>query len=231
MNHSHSKNTVIAIDGYSSCGKSTLAKQLAKYLHYIFIDTGAMYRAVTLYFLQHKIDISDLYQVNQALDQINITFQNIDGYNTTFLNGKNVEYDIRSLDVSGKVSEVSAISEVRKKLVALQRKMSEAENVVMDGRDIGTVVFPQATVKFFITADPIVRAQRRYNEMLSKNQHADLHEVISNLQHRDGIDTTRVDSPLKKADDAYLIDNTELTIDEQFEEALRIIRQRLDQLP
>ena len=227
MKLSHPKNTIIAIDGYSSCGKSTLAKQLAKYLHYIFIDTGAMYRAVTLYFIQHKTNISDLLQVNQALDEINITFQNIDGYNTTFLNGKNVESDIRSLDVSGKVSEVSAISQVRKKLVALQRKMSEAENVVMDGRDIGTVVFPAATVKFFITADPIVRAQRRYNEMLSKNQHADLHEVISNLQHRDNIDTTRFDSPLKMAEDAFLLDNTDLTIDEQFEKALDIISEKL----
>lgn len=228
MSLSGQKNIVIAIDGYSSCGKSTLAKQIAKQLNYVFIDTGAMYRAVTLYFIDHNIDLTDINEINSALQHISIHFENIDGYNTTFLNGKNVESAIRTLQVSGLVSEVSAISEVRKKLVALQREMGDAINVVMDGRDIGTVVFPNATIKFFITADPIVRAQRRYNELISKNQNADLQEVISNLQHRDTIDTTRSDSPLKMADDAILLDNSDLTIEDQFERALNIIEDRIN---
>ncbi|MFZ1456060.1 MAG: (d)CMP kinase [Saprospiraceae bacterium] len=221
-------NIVIAIDGYSSCGKSTLAKQLASSLKFVFIDTGAMYRAVTLYIIRNHIDLSDIVSVSGALDLININFQNIQGSNTTFLNGENVETEIRSSRVSGLVSEVAAISLVRQKLVAIQRAMGENQNLVMDGRDIGTVVFPDASVKFFITADPIVRAQRRYNEMLSKNQQAELHEVITNLRHRDTIDTTREDSPLQKADDAHLLDNTNLTIEEQFESALDIIRNEVD---
>ena len=154
---------MIAIDGYSSCGKSTLAKQLASSLKFVFIDTGAMYRAVTLYIIRNHIDLSDIVSVSGALDLININFQNIQGSNTTFLNGENVETEIRSSRVSGLVSEVAAISLVRQKLVAIQRAMGENQNLVMDGRDIGTVVFPDASVKFFITADPIVRAQRRYN--------------------------------------------------------------------
>lgn len=215
---------IIAIDGYSSCGKSTLAKQIAKELHYVFVDSGAMYRAVTLYFLENNIDMEDDKAVLEALDHVNITFQNIDGNNTTFLNGRNVETDIRSLKVSQLVSEVSAISAVRKKMVALQRQMSGSQGLVMDGRDIGTIVFPHADIKFFITADPIVRAQRRFNELLAKNQKSDLHEVISNLEHRDKIDTEREDSPLKKADDAILLDNTHFNIEQQFEVAMQYIR-------
>jgi cytidylate kinase len=183
---------------------------------------------VTLYIIRNHIDLSDIVSVSGALDLININFQNIQGSNTTFLNGENVETEIRSSRVSGLVSEVAAISLVRQKLVAIQRAMGENQNLVMDGRDIGTVVFPDASVKFFITADPIVRAQRRYNEMLSKNQQAELHEVITNLRHRDTIDTTREDSPLQKADDAHLLDNTNLTIEEQFESALDIIRNEVD---
>ena len=215
---------IIAIDGYSSCGKSTLAKQIAKELHYVFVDSGAMYRAVTLYFLENNIDMEDDRAVLEALDHVNVTFRNIDGNNTTFLNGRNVETDIRSLKVSQLVSEVSAISAVRKKMVALQRQMSGSQGLVMDGRDIGTVVFPDAHIKFFITADPIVRAQRRFNELLAKNQKSDLHEVISNLEHRDKIDTEREDSPLKKADDAILLDNTHFNIEQQFEVAMQYIR-------
>lgn len=215
---------IIAIDGYSSCGKSTLAKQIAKELHYVFVDSGAMYRAVTLYFLKNNIDMEDDKAVLEALDHITVTFRNIDGNNTTFLNGRNVETDIRSLKVSQLVSEVSAISAVRKKMVALQRQMSGSQGLVMDGRDIGTVVFPDAHIKFFITADPIVRAQRRFNELLAKNQKSDLHEVISNLEHRDKIDTEREDSPLKKADDAILLDNTHFNIEQQFEVAMQFIR-------
>ncbi|MBK8348172.1 MAG: (d)CMP kinase [Saprospiraceae bacterium] len=211
-----SKPVIIALDGYSSCGKSTLAKQIARHLHFLFVDSGAMYRAATLYFIENNIDVAKDNEVNNALENIHITFKNIDGENTTFLNGRNVESEIRSLQVSGLVSEVSAISSVRKKMVELQRQMSSENGIVMDGRDIGTVVFPNADIKFFVTADPIVRAQRRYNELLSKNQKADLHEVISNLEHRDKIDTERADSPLRQADDAILLDNTHYDIDEQF---------------
>ncbi|MFZ1558438.1 MAG: (d)CMP kinase [Saprospiraceae bacterium] len=214
---------IIAIDGYSSCGKSTLAKQIAKELHYVFVDSGAMYRAVTLYFIENDINIEDENKVFDALKHIDVTFKNINGVNTTFLNRKNVETEIRSLKVSQLVSEVSAISAVRKKMVALQRNMSGSQGLVMDGRDIGTVVFPNADIKFFITADPIVRAQRRFNELVTKNQKTDLHEVISNLEHRDKIDTEREDSPLKKADDAILLDNTHFDIEQQFKVAMQYI--------
>lgn len=217
---------IIAIDGYSSCGKSTLAKQLAKELDFVFIDTGAMYRAVTLYFLQNDIDIQDEEQVESALKKIQITFKNLEGQNVTFLNGQNIEQEIRSLKVSSLVSEVAALSPVRKKMVSLQRQVSDKNGIVMDGRDIGTVVFPEADLKLFITADPIVRAQRRYNELVTSNQNADLHDVISNLQHRDHIDTTRMDSPLIQAKDAILLDNTDLTVQEQFDFALQLIHQR-----
>lgn len=217
----------VAIDGYSSCGKSTLAKQLAKKLHFVFIDSGAMYRAVTLYFLSHAINPEDAAQVEAALDRIEIKFQNINGTNVTFLNGENVEEEIRSLKVSNMVSEVAAISAVRQRMVALQRQMVSQKGLIMDGRDIGTVVFPDADIKFFVTADPIVRAQRRFNEMLSKNQHANLQDVISNLEHRDKIDSERQDSPLRVAPDAIVVDNTHLNMDEQFDLVLNYILNRM----
>lgn len=217
----------VAIDGYSSCGKSTLAKQLAKKLHFVFIDSGAMYRAVTLYFLSHAINPEDAAQVEAALDRIEIKFQNINGTNVTFLNGENVEEEIRSLKVSNMVSEVAAISAVRQRMVALQRQMVSQKGLIMDGRDIGTVVFPDADIKFFVTADPIVRAQRRFNEMLSKNQHANLEDVISNLEHRDKIDSERQDSPLRIAPDAIVVDNTHLNMDEQFNLVLNYILNRM----
>lgn len=216
---------IIAIDGYSSCGKSTLAKQLAKALDYAFVDTGAMYRAVTLYFLENKVNISVSSEVIEALDKIQIHFENLNGENTTFLNHENVETKIRSIAVSNFVSEVAALTPVRKKMVDLQRTMSGSSGLVMDGRDIGTVVFPFADVKFFITADPLIRAQRRYNELTSKGQRITIAEIIENLKHRDHIDTTRQDSPLRQADDAILIDNSELTIEQQFELALNMIRE------
>jgi cytidylate kinase len=225
----HAKPLVIAIDGFSSCGKSTLAKQLAKELHYVFVDSGAMYRAVTLYFIEQNIDLSDQVAVSNALENIEITFQNIEGQNTTFLNGRNVESEIRTLQVSELVSEVAAISEVRRQLVALQRAMMGKCGMIMDGRDIGTVVFPDADIKFFVTADPIIRAQRRYNELISKDQKADLHDVISNLQHRDHIDTTREDSPLMQAEDAIVLDNSDFSIEEQFNFALDKINKKLAQ--
>ncbi len=222
------KSLVIAIDGYSSCGKSTLAKQLAKELNYVFVDSGAMYRAATLYFISKNVEINDAKEVINALSNITIEFKNINGQNTTFLNGINVEPEIRTLLVSEFVSEVSAISAVRKQMVDLQRKMAGKHGLIMDGRDIGTVVFPNADLKFFITADPMVRAQRRFHELVSKNQKSDLHEVISNLEHRDKIDTTRLDSPLKKADDAILVNNTNLSIQEQFDFVLKEIKNKLN---
>ena len=225
------KPFIIAIDGFSSCGKSTLAKQIAKELDYIFVDTGAMYRATALFFIRSEVNLNDVSQINDALEAMTISFKNIDGNNVTFLNGENVESEIRSLEVSGMVSEVAAIPAVRRKMVALQRNMTDADGVVMDGRDIGTVVFPDADVKFFVTADPLIRAQRRYNEMVATEEHPDIQEIISNLAHRDHIDSTRDDSPLRQAEDAILLDNTTLTKDEQFELALSFIRQKMDVIP
>ncbi|MBK9580955.1 MAG: (d)CMP kinase [Saprospiraceae bacterium] len=225
------KPFIIAIDGFSSCGKSTLAKQIAKELDYIFVDTGAMYRATALFFIRSEVNLNDVSQINDALEAMTISFKNIDGNNVTFLNGENVESEIRSLEISGMVSEVAAIPAVRRKMVALQRNMTDADGVVMDGRDIGTVVFPDADVKFFVTADPLIRAQRRYNEMVAKEEHPDIQEIISNLAHRDHIDSTRDDSPLRQAEDAILLDNTTLTKDEQFELALSFIRQKMDVIP
>lgn len=225
------KPFIIAIDGFSSCGKSTLAKQIAKELDYIFVDTGAMYRATALFFIRSEVNLNDVSQINDALEAMTISFKNIDGNNFTFLNGENVESEIRSLEVSGMVSEVAAIPAVRRKMVALQRNMTDADGVVMDGRDIGTVVFPDADVKFFVTADPLIRAQRRYNEMVAKEEHSDIQEIMSNLAHRDHIDSTRDDSPLRQAEDAILLDNTTLTKDEQFELALSFIRQKMDVIP
>ncbi len=218
----------IAIDGYSSCGKSTMAKQLAKALHYSYVDTGAMYRAVALYLLEQGIDIEDIHSIEEALKTIDISFINDNGKNTTILNGRNVEDEIRSLTVSSCVSEVAAIPQVRKKLVLLQRNLAGKLGVVMDGRDIGTVVFPNADIKFFLTANLKVRAQRRYDELISQGKETNMDEVLANLQHRDFIDTTREDSPLVQADDAIVIDNTNLTIEEQFEIAIGHIRKKLN---
>ena len=223
------KSIVVAIDGYSSCGKSTLAKQIAEKLNFLFIDSGAMYRAVTLYFLKNNINIQNTEDVTKALTQIHIRFENIDGKNITFLNGENVENEIRSLAVSNLVSEVAAITCVRKKMVALQRGMSGENGIVMDGRDIGSVVFPDADIKIFVTADPIVRAQRRYNELVAKNQHVDLHEIISNLAHRDKIDTERADSPLMRAENSILLDNTEMSISEQFDLVLDLVTKKISE--
>ncbi|MBK9257279.1 MAG: (d)CMP kinase [Saprospiraceae bacterium] len=214
---------IIAIDGYSSSGKSTLAKQIAKALGFIFVDSGAMYRAVTYYLQVHKIDINNREEVINALPNIQIEFKNKEGKNTCFLNGKNVEKQIRTIEVSRLVSEVSAISEVRSFLVAQQRKYGQKGNLVMDGRDIGTVVFPDADIKFFIKAELKTRAGRRYKELQSKDQDVQLDEVLSNISHRDHTDTTRADSPLKKADDAIEIDNTHLNQAQQFELAMNHI--------
>ena len=210
----------IAIDGYSSCGKSTLAKALAKELSFVYVDSGAMYRAVTYYFLKHDVAIHNATDVSRALERINIDFANIKGNNICFLNNENVENEIRSMRISNNVSEVAAIGEVRKKLVKMQRLIASNSSVVMDGRDIGTVVFPDADIKFFVTADKEVRAKRRYDELISKGKEVTLREVRQNLEHRDKIDTTREISPLRQAEDAIVIDNTNLNREEQLQVAL-----------
>ncbi len=222
---------IIALDGYSSCGKSTTAKLAAKQLDYAYIDTGAMYRAVTLYFLQNHISITNPHEVSKALNNIHITFRRHPETksNDTFLNGMNVETEIRKMYVSERVSEVSAVAEVRHAMVAQQQKMGKSKSIVMDGRDIGTVVFPEAELKIFMTADPLMRAQRRQAELLAKGEMVDLPEIIANLQKRDHIDTHREESPLRQADDALLIDNTFMTVDEQVELVVRLADERIGQ--
>lgn len=205
------KKIIIAVDGFSSTGKSTLAKDLAKKIGYGYIDTGAMYRAVTLYFLRHETDIADEAAVAEALKKIEIDFQNIDGVNTTFLNGENVEKEIRKMYVSDFVSPVAAVSAVRRAMVKLQQAMGKKKGIVMDGRDIGTVVFPEAELKIFVTSDPKTRVDRRYAELQNKGLQADYEEVAKNLRERDHIDSTRADSPLRQAEDARVLDNTALT--------------------
>ncbi len=210
-------NIIIAIDGYSSCGKSTLAKALSEKLGYAYVDTGAMYRAVTLYFLEKKINWAIKSEVEKALTEIVIHFERIDGLNTTFLNEKNVEEEIRTLYVSSHVSDVAAISEVRRSMVRLQQQMGNRRRVVMDGRDIGTVVFPDAEIKIFLTAQPEIRIQRRFDELTNKGQSVDFEAIRHNLSERDRIDTTRADSPLTKAEDATILDNSELNQVEQMQ--------------
>lgn len=214
-----SDNIIIAIDGYSSCGKSTLAKEIAKEWHYRYIDTGAMYRAVALYLQRNHIDIYHPEHVAAALQDIHIDFRinKQTQSQDTYLNGEDVEEEIRiNPRVVSIVSDVSAISEVRRFLVKQQQKMGEHKGIVMDGRDIGTVVFPDAELKIFVTASPDVRAQRRLDELKEKGQNTTFEEVLANLQKRDFIDTTRADSPLKKADDAIELDNSNMSRDEQF---------------
>lgn len=214
---------IIAIDGWSSCGKSTLAKALAKKLSYAYIDTGAMYRACTYYFIQHQIDLKDEDAVLAALKNIQITFKSIEGLNTTFLNDVNVEQEIRSMDVSNLVSPVAELSVVRKFLVEQQQAMGQQKSVILDGRDIGTVVFPNAELKIFLTAEPEVRAARRFEELKQKGIEITLAEVITNLQERDHIDSTRADSPLKQAEDAHLIDNTYMDLDTSIKKVLELM--------
>ncbi len=218
---------IIAIDGFSACGKSTLAKALAKELGYSYIDTGAMYRAVTLYFIRTHTDYTNPEAVQAALEKIHVQFKNIDQKNTTFLNGENVEHDIRQMYVSNMVSPVAAISAVRRALVKLQQVMGNDKGIVMDGRDIGTVVFPNAELKIFLTADSEVRAARRYKEYQDKNQVVDIETIKKNLAERDRIDSTRADSPLKCAEDAVVLDNSNMTQTEQLQVALDLTNQKL----
>lgn len=217
------KKIVVAIDGFSSCGKSTLAKALAKALNYIYVDSGAMYRAVTLYFIEHKTDYNNQEAVHQALKNIEIRFQNTSKGCRTILNGRDVEEEIRKMYVSELVSPVAAISLVRKAMVQQQQHMGKDKGIVMDGRDIGTVVFPDAALKIFLTADPDIRAQRRFEELRAKGHNLDLKSIKENLLERDYIDSTRKDSPLKKANDAIVIDNTHLTQEEQLAKALQLV--------
>jgi cytidylate kinase len=216
------RKIVIAIDGYSACGKSTTAKEVARILGYKYIDSGAMYRAVTSYFLEHHVALLNPREVSKALHDIKITFHvNSKGVTETYLNGLNVEKTIRKMKISEHVSQVSAIKEVREAMVEQQRKLGREKGIVMDGRDIGTVVFPGAELKFFMTADMLVRAFRRQKELLDADRLVELDSVIENIRKRDELDTTRAESPLRKASDAMVIDTTHITIDEQVDEVVR----------
>ena len=221
------KKIIITIDGWSSCGKSTLAKQLAKELGYVYIDSGAMYRAITLYFLRNHVDWTDTEAVVAALKDIHIEFEfsQKSQQSEIILNGENVEYVIRDLVIAEKVSDVATIKEVRSFAVAQQQKMGDKKGVVMDGRDIGTTVFPEAELKIFMTADIAVRVARRFREMYEKNPNITIEEVQHNLEMRDYIDSNREVSPLRKAEDAIEIDNTHLTMEEQLDIALKLTRQ------
>lgn len=215
-----SRKIVIAIDGYASCGKSTMAKELARKIGYIYIDSGAMYRAVALYCIEQGLfegNRLDVEALQRHIDDIDITFvlNPETGRPETFLNGRNVERDIRGMAVSDKVSYVAAVGFVRRKLVALQQAMGREKGIVMDGRDIGTVVFPDAELKIFLTASPEVRARRRVDELRAKGQEVSYDEVLHNVRERDRIDETREVDPLRKADDALLLDNSTLTLEQQ----------------
>jgi CMP/dCMP kinase len=216
------KKIIIAIDGYSACGKSTTAIEVAKELNYRYIDSGAMYRAVTLYFLDHLVALTNPKEVERALREIHLSFHvNSKGISEIFLNGINVEKPIRKMRVSENVSQVSVIKEVREAMVALQRKLGKEKGIVMDGRDIGTVVFPDAELKLFLSADILVRAFRRQRELLERDEMVDIDTIVENLEKRDKIDSTRKESPLMKAADAIGIDTTHITIDEQVDEVIR----------
>lgn len=214
---------VIALDGYSSCGKSTTAKLVAAQLGYAYIDTGAMYRSVSLYFHQHYVSLTNQKEILKALEDIRISFKynELLGRSETFLNGLNVEEEIRKMYISNMVSEVSVIVEVRRAMVAQQKKMGKSRGVVMDGRDIGTMVFPDAELKIFMTADPVIRAQRRQKELLAKGEMIDLDDILANIQKRDFIDANRAEGPLRQADDAIVLDTSFMTIDEQVDFVIR----------
>lgn len=221
------KRIVIAIDGYSACGKSTTARAVANKLGYTYVDSGAMYRAVTWYLLQNGVDIGQQ-DVRKWLDEINITFRsNIDGKPVTYLNDEDVEEKIRAMDVSEHVSAVAALSVVRRAMVRQQQAMGKEKGIVMDGRDIGTVVFPKAELKIFMTARPDIRAARRLEELEQKGIESSLEEVVTNLQERDRIDTTRSDSPLRKAADAIELDNSNLSFEEQVEKVIALATKKI----
>lgn len=223
----------IAIDGFSSTGKSTVAKQIAAYLGYVYVDSGAMYRAVTLYAMQHGYINEDNFDIeglvsNLSKIEISFTFNKKLGFAEVYLNGENVERKIRTLEVSKFVSQVSTIPEVRYQLVKQQQRMGKDKGVVMDGRDIGTVVFPYAELKIFMTASAKVRAQRRFQELINRGEEVNYDDVLQNVQERDYIDSHRKDSPLVKADDAIEIDNSNLSLDEQLQKLLQLVIMTLE---
>ncbi len=223
------KKIIITLDGYSSCGKSTLAKQMAAHLNYVFIDSGAMYRAITLYFIRHRIDVTNSDAVIEALTHIHLAFilNEQTGRADMYLNNENVEEEIRGLEVSNNVSQVAALEPVRIFSVAQQQLMGTQKGIVMDGRDIGTAVFPEAELKIFVTASPEVRVERRYQELAAKDTAITKAEIKANLEMRDHIDSTREFSPLKQAHDALVLDNSSLTRDEQLELALSWAQERI----
>ncbi|WP_396165009.1 (d)CMP kinase [Flavobacterium sp.] len=228
------KKITIAIDGFSSTGKSTLAKQIAKQLGYIYVDTGAMYRAVTYFAMQHNF-VSETHLDGEGLIKnlsnvsLQFHFNESLGFAEMFLNNENIEQAIRTIEVSRLVSKIAEISEVRAKLVEQQQQMGQSNGIVMDGRDIGTVVFPNADLKLFMTASTHTKAQRRFDELLEKGQRVTFEEVLQNVQERDYIDTHREDSPLIKADDAIEIDNSDLTKKEQFELVMELVNEKLEE--
>ena len=218
---------IVAIDGYSSCGKSTIAKALAKYAGYTYVDTGAMYRAVALYALRNNLQ-SSLFNLQSSISNIEISFAlQPDGTQHTILNGEDVESQIRTLEVGNMASQISPIREVREFLVAQQQAMGKNKGIVMDGRDIGTVVFPNAELKLFLTASPEVRAQRRYDELVGNGEHPVFAEVLADVNDRDYRDTHRAESPLRQADDAVVIDNSNLTPDEQMKKIIDIFNSKI----
>ena len=226
------KRITIAIDGFSSTGKSTVAKELANKLEYVYVESGAMYRAVTLFAMEHGFITENFFNQNDLIKnlkdiQLEFKFNTLLGFGEMYLNGKNVEKEIRSLEVSKLVSKVAAISEVRKVLVEQQQKMGAKKGVVMDGRDIGTVVFPKAELKLFMNASAEKRARRRFDELTKRGDDVSFDEILKNVEYRDYIDSTRKDSPLYKADDAIEIDNSDLNLEEQFEIILKIVKKRI----
>lgn len=220
------KKIIVAIDGYSSCGKSTIAKALAQYAGYTYVDTGAMYRAIGLYALRHNL--TDEASIIAALPLIRVGFILTDGAQHVTLNGEDVEPFIRTLEVGNAASRISAIKEVRAFLVAQQQKMGEAKGIVMDGRDIGTVVFPKAELKLFLTASPEVRAQRRFDELVEKGEHPDYQAVLADVNDRDYRDTHRAESPLRQAEDAIVVDNSTLTREQQMEVIIGLFKKKLE---
>ena len=223
------KKIVITIDGWSSCGKSTLAKQLAKELGYVYVDSGAMYRAITLFFLRNNVDLTSKKEIKEALQNISLEFifNATSGNSEIYLNSENVEYLIRDMFIAEKVSDVAAIKEVREFAVAQQQKMGIKKGIVMDGRDIGTVVFPKAELKLFMTADSAIRVQRRFKELYEKNPNITIEEVKDNLELRDYIDSNREISPLRRAEEAIELDNSNLSESQQFQKALDIAKARI----
>jgi len=227
------KKIIIAIDGFSSTGKSTIARQLAATLEYIYVDTGAMYRAVTLYALRKEYINAEDFSVNDLVEnldniQLNFIFNEAQGFAEMYLNGENVEQEIRTLKVSDFVSKVAAVPEVRYQLVKQQQKMGENKGIVMDGRDIGTVVFPNAELKLFMTASPEKRAMRRYKELIDKGEDVKYEDVLRNVQNRDYIDSHREDSPLRQAEEAIAIDNSDMGLKEQFERILNLVNRTIN---